>query len=302
MGEESRIRSRHFGRAWVDLLESEASPNAKLCYVVMTSFHPSDRPKLEAIARRMGVNKRTARRAQQELTEGNWLRLDLEAKNGNPREWTVNDPGDLRGSKNDTLELDLRGSKKDTQEDEGGSKTRGSKKDTLKALIEREPKELDKTLKPFDEKRGTFLGLFKTFFPTYKISGHDAKEISSMLRQESCPTEAEWVEACLNFEKDKSPYTQRHSLYILARKPNYYLRGGSEQTGGNASTGGKVSDAGADKGHGRRGANSGSLTASERNLRGQKLYLKPAEAEALRREHAGVVGAGDDAEKPGGKV
>ncbi len=64
----------NFGRAWIELLESDLSEHARMCYVAMTSFGRESRAGKAAIAKRMGVKSlTTVKAAQKELIGAGWI-------------------------------------------------------------------------------------------------------------------------------------------------------------------------------------------------------------------------------------
>ena len=80
----------NFGLAWVDLLESDVSEHAKICYVAMTSFGPVSRAGKASIARRMGVKSiSTVKAAQAELVKAGWIVKVVEGGGTTPSVWDV---------------------------------------------------------------------------------------------------------------------------------------------------------------------------------------------------------------------
>ena len=80
----------NYGRAWVELLESNLSEHARMCYVAMTSFGPESRAGKAAIRRRMKVKSlTTVKRAQAELRTAGWITLKKKGDFKTPNEWDV---------------------------------------------------------------------------------------------------------------------------------------------------------------------------------------------------------------------
>lgn len=80
----------NFGRAWLELLESDLSEHARVCYVAMTSFGRESRAGKEAIRRRMGVKSlSTVKAAQAELAEAGWINRRVKGGGQSPNEWDV---------------------------------------------------------------------------------------------------------------------------------------------------------------------------------------------------------------------
>jgi len=80
----------NYGRAWLELLESELSEHARICYVAMTSFGSESRAGKEAIRRRMGVKSiSTVKAAQAELMTNGWISRIKMGGGKTPTEWDV---------------------------------------------------------------------------------------------------------------------------------------------------------------------------------------------------------------------
>lgn len=80
----------NFGRAWIELLESDLSEHARICYVAMTSFGKESRAGKESIRRRMGVKSlSTVKAAQAELIKAGWIKRRVMGGGIKPTEWEV---------------------------------------------------------------------------------------------------------------------------------------------------------------------------------------------------------------------
>ncbi len=80
----------NYGRAWIELLESDLTEHARICYVAMTSFGRESRAGKEAIRRRMGVKSlSTVKAAQAELARTGWIKRLAMGGGLKPTEWDV---------------------------------------------------------------------------------------------------------------------------------------------------------------------------------------------------------------------
>ena len=87
--EKVKVPGDNYGRLYVELLESDLSAHAKLCYGVMWSFGAAGCwASLPTIARRMGVGETTVRSSQKELSDAGWIRV-LRELPGRTKEWSM---------------------------------------------------------------------------------------------------------------------------------------------------------------------------------------------------------------------
>jgi len=91
----------NYGRAWVDLLESNVSEHAKMCYVAMTSFGKESRAGNKALLRRMGLSQKsinTLRAAQSELVITGWMQQIERPTATKPAVWKMNPASSIQGA------------------------------------------------------------------------------------------------------------------------------------------------------------------------------------------------------------
>lgn len=110
----------NYGRAYIGLLESPLTGNAKLCYAVMWSFGQESWAAVPSIARRMSAAENTVRKAQSELQAAGWIKLLEDSKGGSSKTWEMVPPTlqDVKGypspDEGSTLQ-DVKGNKEGKQ-------------------------------------------------------------------------------------------------------------------------------------------------------------------------------------------
>lgn len=206
----------NYGRAWVELLESDLSEHARICYVAMTSFGKEARAGKKAIMRRMGVKSlTTVKAAQDELANKGWMRLKQAGTATTPNHWQMFSTAKKEGGVGHTapqggplsalpLGRVVTPKQEDKQED---------KQETLPQAVL--PTKI--AIAAFCEYRKQ-VGRY----PSYSCTGKDAGAVKALLKNNPELTVDEWRAGFAAFYKEDPTFTGQHSLSCYANTFNKY--------------------------------------------------------------------------------